>query len=205
MRYFIALFALMVILFIGQFTENTFPSVLNISLVVLCFILILLWEYSTLKKEYVADFKIRSHDKQIDILNLLYAILMTFILWPWEGEKDIIYLMALFWVNVFVDIIMWFVYRKLKPYTIYIKDNRLILKNRWAKVRDLDELVQIKFNRFTKNLILHFRTKSEVSVKTKDYKSEDIEKLFEILIEKSEYDVSLPKNFKLKLKKITEN
>tara|TARA_Y100000588_G_C14042404_1_gene833466 strand:- start:621 stop:1013 length:393 start_codon:yes stop_codon:yes gene_type:complete len=130
---------------------------------------------------------------------------MTLLLWPWEGDKDIIYLISLFWVNAIVDIIMWFVYRKLKPNTIYIKDNRLILKNRWAKVRDLDELVQIKFNRFTKNLILHFRTKSEVSVKTKDYKSEDIEKLFEILIEKSEYDVSLPNNFKLKLKKITEN
>tara|TARA_B100001063_G_C16661742_1_gene501455 strand:+ start:404 stop:1021 length:618 start_codon:yes stop_codon:yes gene_type:complete len=205
MRYFIALFALMIILFIGQFTENKFSSVLNILLVVLCYITFLLWEFNTLKKEYVADFKIKSQGKRIDVFNLLYTIFMTLLLWPWEGDKDIIYLISLFWVNAIVDIIMWFVYRKLKPNTIYIKDNRLILKNRWAKVRDLDELVQIKFNRFTKNLILHFRTKSEVSVKTKDYKSEDIEKLFEILIEKSEYDVSLPNNFKLKLKKITEN
>ena len=92
MRYFIALFALMIILFIGQFTENKFSSVLNILLVVLCYITFLLWEFNTLKKEYVADFKIKSQGKRIDVFNLLYTIFMTLLLWPWEGDKDIIYL-----------------------------------------------------------------------------------------------------------------
>lgn len=205
MRYHILIIILIITLFIGQFTENKFPDVLNISLVTLCFIIILVWEYNTLKKEYVADFKIKSQRKQINIFNLLYAILMTFLLWPWEGEKDIIYLISLFWIAALAEVIFWFVYKKLKPYRAYIKDNTFILKNRWVEVRDIDKLIKIEFSKFTNNITLHFRTKSEVSMNIKDYKPEDLEKLLKILIEKSEYDVSLPNNFKLKLKKITEN
>ncbi|MDY2587980.1 hypothetical protein [Winogradskyella aquimaris] len=200
MRYFITILTLMAILFIGQLFEFKLPHILNISLVILCFAIFILWEYNTLKKEYVADFKIRSQRKHIDIFNLLYSVFMTLLLWPWEGDRDIIYLISLFWIATLTELIFWFVYKKLKPNRIYIKDNTLILKNRWVEVRNVNELIKIDFNRFTNNLNLHFRTKSEVSINIKDYKPEDLEKLLEILIEKSDHDVFIPNGYKLKLK-----
>lgn len=201
MRYFITILTLIVILFIAHFFEYKFSSIINISLVLLCFVTFILWEYNILQREYVADFKIRSQRKQIDIFNLLYTVFMTLLLWPWEGDGDIIYLISLFWIATVTELVFWFVYKKLKPYRIYIKDNTLILKNLWVKVRNINELIKIDFNRFTNNLTLEFRTKSEVSLKIKDYKSEDLEKLLNILIDKSDYDVFIPNGYKLKFKK----
>ena len=90
--------------------------------------------------------------------------------------------------------------KKKKPFTLFIKDSELILNNRWNQKRDLTELTQIRFNRFSKNLKLDFKSKSEISIKITEYKTDDIQKFLEILIEKSENNVFVPNNYKPKIK-----
>ncbi|TLG99004.1 hypothetical protein BZARG_03590, partial [Bizionia argentinensis JUB59] len=92
-----------------------------------------------------------------------------------------------------------------KPYTLFIKDNELILNNRWTQKRNLNELTQIQFDRFSKNLKLDFKSKSTVTIKTVEYNVEDIEKLLEIMIEKSENNVFIPQNYESKIKKTAAN
>ena len=95
---------------------------------------------------------------------------------------------------------MWFIYKKKKPYTIFIKGNVLILNRRWNLKRNLTELTQIKYDRFSKNLKLDFKTKREVSIKSTEYKTDEIQRLLEILIEKSENNIFVPDNYEPKIK-----
>jgi hypothetical protein len=95
---------------------------------------------------------------------------------------------------------MWFIYKKQKPYTLFIKGNELILNRRWILKRNLTELTQIQYDRCSKNLKLDFKTKREVSIKTTEYKTDEIQKLLEILIEKSENNVFVPNNYEPKIK-----
>mgnify|MGYP006151248227 CR=1 FL=1 len=89
---------------------------------------------------------------------------------------------------------MWFIYKKKKPFTLFIKDNELILNKPWTQKRNLTELTQIQFDRFSKNLKLDFKSKSGVSIKTTEYKTDEIQTLLGILIDKSENEVSIPNN-----------
>ena len=88
--------------------------------------------------------------------------------------------------------------QKEKPFTVFIKDNELILLKYGTKKRNLKELTQIRFDRFSKILKLDFKSESKVSIKATEYKPDDIKKLLGILIEKSENDVFTPQNYTLK-------
>ena len=71
-----------------------------------------------------------------------------------ETHRSVIFA---FWAISFSEFIMVFVYKKKKPYTIFIKDNELILNRRWTLKRNLTELIQIRYDRFSKNLKLGYR------------------------------------------------
>lgn len=199
MKYFISLILLVTILAYGQLMETEFPITLNIVLIVLIFLTSFFWEYSALNNNFEADFKIRSQRKKIEIFDFVNAIIWTGILVFWNySSESLIFLALIFWSFPIVELIMWFVYKKKKPFTLFIKDNELILSKRWTQKRNLTELTQIQFDRFSKNLKLDFKSKSEISVKTTKYKAEDIQKLLEILIDKSENNVFVPNNYKPK-------
>jgi hypothetical protein len=201
MKYFITLILLLTILIIGQVIETEFPLALNIALIISIYSTPILWEYSIFNKSYDADFKIRSQRKSFGIFELIFAIAWTLILVSGkENYKSIIYLIFIAWTIPIVELFMWFIYKKEKPFTLFIKKNELILNTRWNPKRNLTELTQIKFDRFSKNLKLSFKSKSEILIKTTEYKTDEIEKLFEILIEKSENNVFIPKNYEPKTK-----
>ena len=206
MKYLIALILLITILAFGQVMETEFPIALNIALVVLIFLTSVLWEYSVLNKNYKSDFKIRSQRKKIGILDFVYAIFWTATLVIWNDNHDsLLFLALIFWTFPLAELIIWFVYKKEKPFTLFIKDSELILNNRWNQKRDLTELTQIRFDRFSKNLKLDFKSKSEISIKTTEYKTDDIQKFLEILIEKSENNVFVPNNYEPKIKNSCEH
>ena len=94
-----------------------------------------------------------------------------------------------------VGMIMWFIYKKKKPYTLFIKNDELVLNKRWKQKRNLTELTQIQFDRFSKNLKLDFESDSEISIKTTEYETGSINELLDILIKKSKYDVAVPDNY----------
>ena len=159
MKYLIALILLITILAFGQVMETEIPIALNIALVILIFLTSVLWEYSVLNKNYKSDFKIRSQRKKIGILDFVYAIFWTATLVIWNDNHDsLLFLALIFWTFPLAELIIWFVYKKEKPFTLFIKDSELILNNRWNQKRDLTELTQIRFNRFSKNLKLDFKT-----------------------------------------------
>lgn len=99
------------------------------------------------------------------------------------------------WLYPLIDIIIVYVYRKKQPYTIFINDNNLILNLPWKKERDLSELTEITFDRFSKDLELSFKTKSDITVQTKEYNKQEIDKFIEIIISKTKYNISIPKNY----------
>jgi hypothetical protein len=124
----------------------------------------------------------------------LYILLLN------DNSETLSYLVFVFWAIPFSEFIMWLIYKKKKPYTIFIKGNELILNRRWILKRNLTELTQIQYDRFSKNLKLDFKTKRVVSIKTTEYKTEEIQTLLEILIEKSENDIFIPNNYEPKIK-----
>lgn len=201
MKYSITSILLITILTYGQLVETEFPLGLNIALVILILLTPILWEYSIINKSYEADFKMKSQRKKIGIYDLIFAIAWTLILgFGKDNYKNIIFLICIFWTFPIVDLIMWFIYKKEKPFTLFIKENELILNRRWNPKRNLTELTQIQFDRFSKNLKLDFKSKSEISIKTTEYKADEIQKLLEILIEKSENNVYIPQNYEPKIK-----
>ena len=185
----------------GQVMETEFPLVLNITLLVLILLTPVLWEYSILNKNYESDFKMKSQRKTFGIFELINAIAWTLLLWFGnDNYKNVIFLIFIFWTFPISDLIMWFIYKKRKPYTLFIKDNEIILNKRWTQKRNLTELTQIGFDRLSKNLKLDFKSKSELSIKTTEYKTDEIQSLLEILIEKSENEVFVPNNYEPKIK-----
>ena len=201
MKYFITLILLFIILIYGLIMETEFPLVLNIILVVSILLTTVIWEYSVLNKNYESDFKMRSQRKIIGIFELINAIAWTLILYfSNDSYKDVIFLILIFWTFPLTELIMWFVYKKKKPFTLFIKDNELILNKNWTQKRNLSELTQIQFDRFSKNLKLDFKSNSGVSIKTTEYKTDEIQTLLGILIEKSENEVFIPNNYEPKIK-----
>lgn len=190
--------------FIGFFVfDKIFKSE---SLIVLVLFLILttvgiVWvSLSVLNKDYEADIKFRSQRKTFDFFKIGILIFLTlFVIFFINHDVFYFYMIALFWVGCFVDFIMSFVYKARKPYTIFIKDNQLILSSEWTRKRDLTELTNIYFDRFSKNLILYFKTNSRVYIKTTAYQIIDIQKLLEILIKKSNQEVFVPENYKAEI------
>lgn len=196
MKYFIVLITLISILTYDQVMNTEFPFIIKILLVALIFLTMFMWEYSIFNKRYVADFKLRSQRKTFGIFDFFNVIFWSLFLWfGYSNNKNIYFLILIFWCSTLVELVMWFIYKKKKPYTIFIKDKVLILNERWTQKRNLTELIKIKFDRINKNLKLEFKSKSSVSIKTSEYKSDDIKTLLEVLIKKSENAVSIPKNY----------
>ncbi|MBN8641991.1 MAG: hypothetical protein J0L86_09295 [Flavobacteriales bacterium] len=195
MRNAIILVLLFLILSTGQIMELNFPISLNIFLVVLISTLTIFWEFSVLNKDFISDFKIRSCSRKLKFGSFIYAFFLTGIMIYDNKLKSLFFIILIIWLYPLIDIIMVYVYRKKQPYTIFIKDNNLILNTPWKKERDLSELTEITFDRFSKDLELSFKTKSDITIQTKEYNSNEIDKFIEIIVSKSANNVCIPKNY----------
>lgn len=200
MKYYVAYLISVIGLFSGITLKSEYSLVLQIVFSILIFIVLFFWEYSLFNKTFDSDFKIKSQRKTIRLSYIVMTILnILMIMQPNKGEFLRSAIFA-FWAISFSEFIMVFVYKKKKPYTIFIKENELIMNRRWTLKRNLTELIQIRYDRFSENLKLGFKTKREVSIKVTEYKTDEIQKLLEILIEKSENNVFVPSNYEPKIK-----
>jgi len=197
MKYFIAFSIAIIGLYVFETilkTEYSFPLI--ILFITTIYTIAFFWEYSVLNKSFESDFKIRSQKKTISIFDIGFALFWTlFFIFLTDFKESFNYFVFVFWAIPIAEFLIWFTYKKKKPYTIFIKDNELVLNKRWTQKRKLTELTQIQYNSFSKNLKLGFNTKSEVSIKSTEFKAEEIQKLLEILIEKSENNVIVPDNY----------
>ena len=205
MKYYILLIISIIGLYVfGTLYKTEYTFILKITFTVLAFICTFLWEYSVLNKHFESDFKCRSEKKTFEIFQIGNAIAWSFFI-LFDSNKDLQYFIFILWIIPFTELIIWFIYKSKKPYTLFIKENTLILNRRHIEKRKLNELVQIKYNRFSKNLKLDFESEREVSIKTTEYKPEAIKNLLAILIEKSRNPVFIPENYESRDREVINN
>ena len=207
MKYFTAFLISLIGLYVfGIILKTEYSFLSKIVFTTSSFIIAFFWEYSILNKSFESNFKIRSQKKSISIFDVGMATFWTlYILFLTDFRESFSILIFVIWAMPIIELTMWFIYKKKKPFTIFIKDNELILNKRWIQKRNLTELTQIQFDRFSKNLKLNFKTKREISIKSTEYKSEEIQAFLKILIEKSENKVFIPNNYKPKIKTAANN
>ena len=187
---------------LADYFITDFSFYLNIGFVVLIFSLSYLWEYSVINRNFDSEFKIRSQRKVFELYDFLNAIVWTsWLFFGYFGNEITIFMVLIFWTFPLTQIIMWFIYRNNKPYTLFIKENEMILNKRFVKRRNPSELTQIRFNQLTKNLRFEFETKSGISVKITEYKIDDIQILLEKLIKQSENKIMIPQSYQTMIKK----
>ena len=197
MKYNITIIILILVLIVGQILDSYYTLFLGIITVGLIYLIVFLWEFSIFKKDFESDYKFRSQRNSINIYNICIALLWTTLYLTQDNVSQFeIFMITCFWSLPLIEFIMCFIYKANKPFTIFIKDDELIINKRWFNIRSLPNLIQISYNSITKNLSLDFKSKSEITINTKEYKTVDIEKLLEIAIEKSDYNVFVPNNYK---------
>jgi hypothetical protein len=146
------------------------------------------------KKSFTADFKMRSQKKVMDIFHTGLALFWTFLLIDSnddETQNQNILVGMLLWMQPITSLLLYFVYKKKKPVTIFIKDDELIINNRWLQTRNLMYLIRIDESTFKRELNLNFKGKSEVSIPIKEYRTEDLQEFLKIIIAKSEQSLDV--------------
>ncbi|AUC75759.1 hypothetical protein [Olleya sp. Bg11-27] len=203
MKYTVTIIILLIGLCLSvTFLKSEYTIALEVLLMTLTYITFYVWEYSVINTTFDSNFKIRSQKKTISIFDIGIALFLTFqflIFSDFYLNHD--YLILILWITPIIESIMWFIYKSKNPYTIFINGNQLIVNRRWVLKRNLNELTQIHYDRFSKNLELNFKTKREISIKTTEYKVDDILQLLEKLIETSENNVFIPLNYTAQKKK----
>ncbi|MFD2909093.1 hypothetical protein ACFSX9_10115 [Flavobacterium ardleyense] len=155
------------------------------------------FEFSFLKKDFESEYKIRSIARKTSLLIWIFPIFWTLLIFSKGKIEEAPFFIALIWVPNLMEIIVFFIYKVQRPFTLFIKGNEMIIKQNYIRKRNLSELTQINYDRFSKEFILSFKHKSKIYIKTREYCIDDTEKLLEILIEKSEYNLMIPQNYKL--------
>jgi hypothetical protein len=160
------------------------------------FSLILLRELTLINKKIPHSFKVRSQTRKISKSSLIFAILWTLMISIFEYDHpSFVFIVLIFWVEPTLEFFILLRYVKNKPFTIFINKNKLISTIPWKQERDLHELNNIKFDRWTKSLNLYFKSQNSVSIKVINYNKKDIDQLLEIIIETSKYEVRIPQNY----------
>lgn len=157
MKYSIAIIVLILFLILYHFFDFNYKVFIGVAIVLLIYVILFLWEYSIFKNNFHFDYRFKNQTKAFDVFSLIFPVIYTllFTINNYISESEIL-LIIVFWSFPVIEIFMRFIYKIKKPYTIFIKDDQLMLNKRSFKSRNLSNLVQISYNRFTKNLVFDF-------------------------------------------------
>lgn len=197
MKHFILHIILIIALVYGQIGEIRFPMAVNIFLIFTLIVEHFFFEYSFLKKDFDSDFKIRSTARKTTLFIWILPIFLTILILIKGKIEESPFMIVVIWIPNLLDIVVFFIYKVQRPFTLFIKGNEMIIKQNYIAKRDLSEITQINFDRFSKEFILSFKNKSKIYIKTREYSIDDMNKLLEILIEKSVNNIMIPKNYTL--------
>jgi hypothetical protein len=198
MKYFVPIILLLIVFFVLLISGNESTFIVSVFIVPLVFLILFFWEYSDFKINFQSDFKIRSQKKTPKLYDLIFGICWSVfaVIGSLETRFKILYIIMV-WAPFIISIIMFFLYRNKKPYTIYISNDELLtIVDRWTQKRDIVGLNQIQFDRINKNIKFSFDEGYQISTQTKDYKKEDIDELLDIVIKKSKHPIFIPNNYK---------
>ena len=164
----------------------------------LLLLILTLEEQSVLKQEQLNfDYRFRTIELPFhESIFKNYRFMFVFVFLPmsgfmWFNSPYYVFIGAL----VFHEIVYKLVYRINKPFKLYIVDNDIIFMGYKNFRRDLTHVTAINFSSSGRNLYLVFSDKEEVIIKMRAYKGEDIQKLLEIVLEKSVHNLQLPYNY----------
>ncbi|PWG04575.1 hypothetical protein DIS07_11565 [Polaribacter aquimarinus] len=197
MKYFTIIISLLIVFVILIFFDNTVVFFFNILIIPFFYLTLFFWEYSIFDKKIDEDFKIRSHKKSFQYYDFIFAVCWTIFIFL--GNSTIKYKALFFpilWAPLIVNLVISYLYKKRKPYTLFIKNFELIVINRWTHKRNISGLNKILFDRIYKQFELKFDKGHKIKIGLKEYKKEDINKLLEILIKTSNYSITIPNNYK---------
>lgn len=155
-----------------------------------------LLEYFNLKREYVADFKIRRQRKYFGRHTVLFIVLwLLFFVLRGITLQEVVYLILIILIAGIPSVVMYHIIKKKKPYSIYIRGNTLIVSNEQFQKRDLTQLTGIRYDRLKKDFWLDFKGKGRILLSVKEYLPEDMEAFLHLLVDKSAYDIVIPENY----------
>lgn len=197
MRFTVTIIILFIVFVISIFNKNEFTVYIHSLLFILYFLLLFLMEHSVFNKNFDSVFKFRKQRKIPRKLNFFivfgYTVLISLVDYSLTTK---IFLILFIWISLILELSMYLLYKKKKPFTIFIKNNELIIVNKGVHKRNLNGLHRILFDRIYKEFELRFDKGYKLKINFKDYKKEDIDKLLGILIEKSKHPIFIPNNYK---------
>ena len=152
---------------------------------------------SSMKKDFPSSFKIRSKTRKASHWNLHLAIFLSAnVLASFKLADIALISFTLFiWAGPISDFIILLMYKRKKPFTIFVNDNTLILNDIWKHERDLSQLKEIKFDRLAKSFLLYFQDQRKLDIRVSNYNKKDMDALLDVMIEKSKNEVSAPQNY----------
>ena len=197
MKFTVTIIFLFIAFVISIYNINEFTIYIHSLLFILFYLVLLLMEFSVFDKNLDSDFKIQSQrklpKKSYFLFVFGYTALISFVDYSLTTK---IFLILFIWASLFLEIIMFFLYKKKKPFILFIKNDELILLNGGTHKRDLIGLNRILFDRINKVFELRFDVGYKFRINTREFKKEDIDKLLEIVIHKSKHPISVPNNYK---------
>ncbi|MCI2229242.1 hypothetical protein MC378_08690 [Polaribacter sp. MSW13] len=197
MKYSFSLISLLIIFVALFFFEGPIVLFLKLLIIPSFYLILFYWEYSVFDKKIESSFKIKSQKKLITWYHSFFVIQMTMITINLNFDTSTKIILLLFtWTAIVLDIIIFFLYKKKKPYTLFIRNNEFIFIEKWTNKRDITGLNRILFDRISKKLEFRFDDNYKLKINTLEYKKADIDKLLELLLEKSNYPISIPNNYK---------
>ncbi len=194
MKYFVTFLVLLAV-FSDSIIRNTFPFYVNILLLVLIVLVMFLYEFSIFNREFEGEHTFRSHNKPINPFSFALPAIFTILYATQDYKFDALLLLVLLWSIPIVGLIMQQIYKYKNPITLVIQNDKLVLNRPILMERELSDLVDIKYDRYSKCLKLYFEPKSKVSIYTKAYTTEDLKTILNLAIEHSEQDIVIPQNF----------
>ena len=197
MKYFVSLILLLIIFVTLLFFEGTIALVLCALIIPIYYLILFYWEYSVFDRKVDSTFKMKSQKKLLSWFHSFFlgqTIAITLNLNFDISTAILLFVFVL--MGIVLDLIINFLYKKKKPYTLFVSRNELFFIGKWIEKRDITGLNRILFDRINKKFEVRFDKGYRLKINTLEYKKEDVDKLLEIFIEKSKHSISIPNNYK---------
>ena len=135
--------------------------------------------------------------KQTKIIRLSFVILALI---PTVGyflnERFNFVQITVFWSIVVFEIIITLLTKKLKPISIVINGNNLVMNNLTTTHRNLSKLKKLTLNGLTNEIELTFVEEKKLNINRGEYNNSDIEQLIEICVKQSKENLAISDNLR---------
>lgn len=190
-----------VLIIIIPFTNIPYKEYISLILLFILVLYKLIEVYNIARQNVVGEFIFRQQKKSsiLFIINLVIAIVLTLV---YSNAKSLnsnslnIVLVGFWWIAVLFHLVNNILISKLKPISLIINDNQIVLNFPFKSIREISEITQIKLNGLTDEIKIHFKKKSSLIIQRGEYKPLDIEQFIALCNERSKGNIIISDNLK---------